>query len=368
VPRPEISGLVNAHTHVYSGLAPLGMPPPAEAPGNFLQILQRVWWRLDRALDERSLHASARLYVAESLLHGTTVLVDHHESPAFIEGSLEVIAHVYQDLGMRALLCFGATERNGGRDEARRGLAECRRFVLANRRPLVRGAVGLHASFTVSDDTVREAASLCRDLGAVLHVHVAEDLADVDDARARGYAGPVERLETLGALVPGSVLAHGVHLTPDQVRRVADAGAWIVQNPRSNRGNGVGYGTALSASARVALGTDGYPADMREELRVAVEVGAEHGDGPDVGAARLARSEALAAELLGLSPGPAITAEAGTTGWVDRARARCLSRLVVDGRTIIERGQLLTADLDAIREDARREAARLWRRLSEVAP
>jgi cytosine/adenosine deaminase-related metal-dependent hydrolase len=152
------------------------------------------------------------------------------------------------------------------------------------------------------------------------------------------------------------------------VRRVADAGAWIVQNPRSNRGNRVGYGTALACSPRVALGTDGYPADMREELRVAVEAGAAHGDGPDVGAARLARGEALAAELLGLSPAPAITAVGRRTGWVDRARARCLSRLVVDGRTIIERGQLLTADLDAIREDARREAARLWRRLSEVAP
>src|SRR3989339_156222 len=128
-------GLVNAHTHLYSGLAPLGMPveqgfspaPPVEqgfSPAPFLKILQRVWWRLDRALDDRSLRAAANLYVAEALLHGTTVVVDHHESPHFIEGSLDVLADACQSLGMRSLLCYGATERNGGREEALRGLEE----------------------------------------------------------------------------------------------------------------------------------------------------------------------------------------------------------------------------------------------------
>jgi cytosine/adenosine deaminase-related metal-dependent hydrolase len=283
------SGLVNAHTHVYSGLAPLGMPPPAEAPESFLQILERVWWRLDRALDEGALRASARLYVAESLLHGTTVLIDHHESPRFIEGSLDVIADACEELGMRALLCYGATERNDGREEARRGLAECRRFILSNRRALVRGAVGLHASFTVSDETVREAGALCRELGAVLHVHVAEDGADTDDARARGYASPVDRLHALGALVPGSILAHGVHLDEAEVRRAADAGCWFVQNPRSNRGNGVGYPRALVASPRVALGTDGYPSDMLEEWRTASRLGAGHAQGTGGGGRAAAR-------------------------------------------------------------------------------
>ena len=118
-------GGVNAHTHIYSGLAPLGMPPPEPPPENFLQILERVWWRLDRALDRESLRASARFYVAESLLSGTTTLIDHHESPEFVEGSLDVLADACEELGMRAALCFGATERNGGREEARRGLAEC---------------------------------------------------------------------------------------------------------------------------------------------------------------------------------------------------------------------------------------------------
>jgi cytosine/adenosine deaminase-related metal-dependent hydrolase len=287
---------VNAHTHVYSGLAPLGMPPPDPAPGSFLEILERVWWRLDRALDERALRAAARLYVAEALLHGTTVLVDHHESPSFIEGSLDVIADVCQALGMRALLCYGATERNDGRDEARRGLAECRRFILSNRRPLVRGAVGLHASFTVSDETIREAAGLCRELGSVLHVHVAEDRIDVDDAVRRGYPGPLERLEALGALPAGSILAHGVHLDSSQVRRASKLGCWIVQNPRSNRQNGVGYPVALRASARVALGTDGFVSDLDEEAAALREEAAAHGDDSVTVARRLAAGRAMAAE------------------------------------------------------------------------
>jgi cytosine/adenosine deaminase-related metal-dependent hydrolase len=159
-PNGEIMpGAVCAHTHMYSGLAFYGMPSPAVPPENFVQILERVWWRLDRALDAESLRAAARAYAARALLAGTTTLIDHHESPNFIEGSLSIVADACSELGIRAMLCYGATERNFGREEGRRGLAECRRIVAS---PLVRGLVGLHASFTVSDDTVREADDLAR--------------------------------------------------------------------------------------------------------------------------------------------------------------------------------------------------------------
>lgn len=296
--------MVNAHTHMYGGLAPLGMPPPGVAPASFVDILERVWWRLDRALDPRTLRAAARLYVAEARLHGTTVLIDHHESPCFIEGSLDVLADACLDLGMRAVLCYGATERNGGQDEARRGLAECRRFIESNRRPLVGGVVGLHASFTVSDDTIREAGNLCRELRTVMHVHVAEDLTDVDDARRRGYEGPLERLEALGALPSGSILAHGVHLDAAQVRHAGSRGWWIVQNPRSNRNNRVGYPRALGESARVALGTDGFVSDIGDEAAALREEASAHGERTDVADTRARAGQELAAELLGV---PAMT-------------------------------------------------------------
>ena len=329
------AGFVNAHTHLYSGLAPFGMPAPAEAPPDFVAILERVWWKLDRALDARSLRTSARWYVAEALRLGTVGLVDHHESPNLIEGSLDVLADVCQAAGMPAVLCYGATERNGGRDEARRGLAECRRFIESNTRPLVRGVVGLHASFTVSDGTVREAAALCRELDTVVHVHLAEDRADVADAVRRGWDGPLERLDRLGALPPGSILAHGVHLSETQVRRAEQLGCWLVQNPRSNRGNRVGYPAALRASARVALGTDGYPSDLEAECAALLEDAPRHGDDPDAAARRSQQGHALLAERFG-GTAPAVRAPRDDI------------------------------NLDAIRTETAAEAPRLWSRMAEL--
>ena len=328
------TGFVNAHTHIYSALAPFGMPEPAQAPQNFVQILERIWWKLDRALDAPAVRTSARWYVAEALRLGTVGLVDHHESPEFIEGSLDLLADACQELGMPAVLCFGATERNGGRREAQRGLAECRRFIRENTRPLVRGVVGLHASFTVSDETVREAGELCRELGTVMHVHVAEDGADLDDAVRRGWSGPLERLDALGALPTGSILAHGVHLTPAQVRHAESIGCWLVQNPRSNRGNRVGYGSSLCASAHVALGTDGYPSELAAEREALIDEAAEHGDDMIAAAKRPDAGHALLAERF--------------EGAVPAARS------------------VHDVDLEALRAEAAAEATRLWLRMARL--
>ncbi|MCA9515846.1 MAG: amidohydrolase family protein, partial [Myxococcales bacterium] len=250
--------------------------------------------------------------------------------------------------------CYGATERNGGRDEAQRGLAECRRFLLSNRRPHVRGAVALHASFTVSDATVLDAAHLCRDLGALMHVHLAEDAADVADARERGYPGPLERLLALEALPPGSICAHGVHLSAEQVARATRDGLWLVQNPRSNEGNRVGYGASLGADPRVALGTDGYPARMDDEAQALARLGAEHGAPADVVARRLAASRALARTIFG---------DGVDEDTVERDASGAVMRVVVGGRAVVEDGRLTGGDIDAIRADAAREAEALWGRM-----
>ncbi|HSP33108.1 MAG TPA: molybdopterin cofactor-binding domain-containing protein, partial [Thermoanaerobaculia bacterium] len=340
-------GRVNAHTHLYSGLAPLGMPRPDTA--GFLDILTKIWWRLDRALDAPSLRAAARLYVAEALLNGTTFLVDHHESPNCIEGSLDILGDVCQELGIRALLCYGATERNGGRDEAERGLFECMRFIASNRRPLVLGAVGLHASFTVSDDTVREAGDLCRSLGARLHVHVAEDLADVEDAQRRGYQSPLQRLAALRGVVPRSILAHGVHLRDIDLRLINELQLWVVQNPRSNETNGVGYPSHFAT--RVALGTDGFPSDL------AMEASALTGREEQVTIdARLKGSAALAHDLMPESAADSVVIHDG-----------CVRDVTIAGRPVVHNGQLLTADIDEIRAEARGEATRLWERMKGIA-
>ncbi|MBI1851306.1 MAG: amidohydrolase family protein [Planctomycetes bacterium] len=366
------AGAVNAHTHLYSALAPLGMPAPATPPANFLQILERVWWRLDRAIDERSLRAAARLYVAEALLAGTTALVDHHESQNFIEGSLDVLANAAQELGIRLLVCYGATERNGQREEARRGLAECRRFIRGNQRPLVRGLVGLHASFTLSDESIVDAGDLARSLRVAVHVHVAEDRADVDDAVRRGFVNPLQRLIALNALPPGSILAHGVHLDEASVRTADSKGLWLVQNPRSNEGNRVGYPGALFASRRVALGTDGYPADMAAERAALERLAKENGDpcasNPGLLSARLDGAWRLLGERFDGPFGPPLgRGRIADLVVRDLAAPDAPARhVVVGGRVVVEQGELVAADIDEIRAEAETEAARLWSRMSAL--
>lgn len=357
-------GEVNAHTHLYSGLAGLGMPPPTQAPANFVEILQRVWWRLDRALDAKSLEASARSAIAEGLLCGTTALIDHHESPNFIEGSLDVLADAAQSLGVRLAVGYGVTERNGGRVEAKRGLDECARFLRSNRRPLVRGMVALHASFTVSDETIREAGELAKALRAPMHVHVAEDVADVEDAKRRGFAGPLERLLELNALPRGSVVAHGVHLDASQVERAEVAGVWLVQNPRSNEGNRVGYPRALAKSSHVALGTDGWASEMKVEREALHRLGAQHGEARSVLEARAVAGRALVGELFGASFD---SVRAGASAdLIIGAPDQRPRHVVVGGRVVVKDGALQTADLDEVRAKAREAAPELWRRMGAL--
>lgn len=351
-------GAVCAHTHLYSGLARFGMPAPTRPPETFIQILERVWWRLDRALDAESLAAAAEDYVTQALLAGTTTLIDHHESPNLIEGSLGILKEACQRLGIRAMLCYGASERNFGRDEARRGLAECRRLAPSR---MVRPLIGLHASFTVSDETIREAGDLARALDTVLHIHVAEDRADVEDARARGFKGPLERLLSLGALIPGSILAHGVHLDAEEVRFAQSQNCWLIHNPRSNEGNRVGYAKALSAGSKVALGTDGWNADMAAEQAALDRLSAAHGDGGTAG--RLAAGRHLAAERFGAQASDLAPGALGDVVVREQGRVR---HVVVDGRVVVSDGELVYGSAQAIAQEAERLAKILWSRMAAL--
>ena len=238
-------GLVCGHHHLYSALA-RGMPAPPEQPTDFLSILEQVWWRLDAALDLEMLHWSAMLGAVEALRCGTTAIIDHHESPNAIEGSLSVIADACAAVGVRVVCAYGVTDRHGA-DGARRGLAENERFIRAGGR----GMVGVHAAFTCGDDTLAEAAGLARDLGVGVHVHVAEGRVD---------ASAGERLEPLAA--DDWLLVHCVHLDRDLPGTIA-------HNPRSNMNNAVGYARPAARPNPVVLGTDGIGADMLEEFRLA---------------------------------------------------------------------------------------------------
>jgi cytosine/adenosine deaminase-related metal-dependent hydrolase len=229
------------------------MPAPPRTPTEFLEILELVWWRLDCALDDNLIYHSAKLGALEALERGCTSIIDHHESPNAIDGSLSVIADACAEVGVRVNCAYGVTDRNG-HDGAVRGLAENDRYLSAGGR----GMVGIHAAFTCEEDTIAGAAELAKKHGVGVHVHVAEGSTD-----------------TWQALLPHSAddwwLVHGVHLPDDH-----GLSGTIVHNPRSNMNNAVGYGAPMRFSNPIALGTDGIGADMLDEFRVAFVRAREH--------------------------------------------------------------------------------------------
>ncbi len=258
--------MVCAHHHLYSALA-RGMPPPPRDPDTFLGILENVWWRLDTALDLEMIEWSAKLGALEALEAGTTAIIDHHESPNAISGSLSVIADACNEVGVRINTCYGITDRHGS-SAALRGLAENDRFLrecsASHDDGMRRGMIGVHAAFTVSDQHLEDAAGLADDHGVGVHIHVAEGIDDI---------GAADRLRDLTR--DDWLIIHGVHLADDHGLR-----GTIVHNPRSNMNNSVGYANPSRFANPVALGTDGIGADMLAEFQLAYVKHRDH----DIGA------------------------------------------------------------------------------------
>ena len=381
-----IPGNVCAHTHVYSALA-RGMPYALEPPHDFVEILQRVWWRLDRALDEGSVRASALVGAMEALLAGTTTLVDHHASPNAIDGSLDVVADAFQSLGLRSVVCYEVSDRDGP-ERARAGVEENRRFLTGKHGPLVRGLVGAHASFTLSDETLASCVEVSRATGAGIHVHAAEDAADERDSQVRFGKSVAKRLRDAGALTANALLAHCVHLDANECKLVREAGTTVAHNARSNMNNGVGR-TPLSALGAVAVGTDGIGADMFEESRIGFfRLREDTLEAPyDWPLARLAEGARLAGRIFGE---PALgTIEAGAPAdivvldyeapapldganlvghWVFGLGSRAVRDVIVSGVPVVRDRRLTNVDQQELSRKAAVDAKRLWERLEQIGP
>jgi putative selenium metabolism protein SsnA len=384
-----IPGNVCAHTHVYSALA-RGMPYDLAPPRTFVEILRRIWWRLDRALDEDSVRASALVGGMEALLAGTTTLVDHHASPNAIDGSLDIVAEAFASLGLRSVLCYEVTDRDGPQRSIA-GIRENARFaarVAEGATALARAMIGAHASFTLSEATLAGCVEAATTAGVGIHVHAAEDAADEGDAQRRFGLSVVERLLRAGALDERTLLAHGVHLDDDEATLVRESGATIAHNARSNMNNAVGRAPLDRLGSRVALGTDGIGADMIEESRAAFFRAREDGGTGDAGwtLARLAEGARLAgrafdepdlgrilpgapADLVVLDyPAPApVTAGSMAGHWVFGLGSRAVRDVVVAGRVVVRDRRLTRIDQDALAASARVDGARLWSRLDAIA-
>ena len=273
--RLVMPGLVCGHDHFYSGLSRGIMANIAPCP-DFVSTLQNLWWKLDRALDADSLRLSGLVCALEAVKAGCTSVIDHHASPSFIDGSLTVLKDGFEKVGLRGILCYETTDRNG-RDGARKGTEENVRFarqVEAEKtsrgaQRLVEAMIGGHAPFTLADEDLEALGDAVKKTGRGFHVHVAEDSFDPSHSHRQYGKDPLARLDSFGLLTDGSLIAHGLYLTPADRELLNARGAWLAHNSRSNMNNSVGYNAALPSLKNVVLGTDGIGSDMLAEAKFA---------------------------------------------------------------------------------------------------
>lgn len=266
-----LPGLINAHHHFYSTLITgLGKAEPAQ---NFNEVLENLWWRLDKQLMARDIYISAVISAINAIRKGCTTIIDHHASPYHISGSLGEIARAVKDAGIRANLCYEVSDRDGSRrrDE---GIEENLSFIKEHEHKAdehLRALFGLHAAFTLSDASLQKISPLVAETGCGIHIHAAEAQSDQKYNLEHFGKHVVERLQEFDLINSQSILAHGVHLTPKELMIVAEKGAAVVTNPQSNLNNAVGIADVCKMTelgVTVGLGTDAMTVNMLQELRV----------------------------------------------------------------------------------------------------
>ena len=270
--RLVLPGLICAHTHFY-GVFARGMALPGDPPANFTEILEKLWWRLDKGLWPDDVRYSALVGLVDAIRHGTTTLIDHHASQRRIAGSLDQIASAVDQAGVRACLCYEVTDRDG-REATLAGIQENSRFIRQvrdqrHKSGRLAATFGLHASLTLSDETLEGCVDLARHLDTGFHLHVAEDKADVRDSLRKSALRVVERLQEFGVLGPATLAAHCVHVDRIETEILLDSGTMVVHNPRSNMNNAVGTADLLwmlHIGIPVGLGNDGFSNNMFTEM------------------------------------------------------------------------------------------------------
>lgn len=265
-------GLINCHHHIYSTFA-RGLSIDGYNPQGFLDILKGLWWTLDDNLLLDDDEQSARDTFIDCIKNGVTTVFDHHASYGQTRGSLERIGKAAEDLGVRASLCYEVSDRNGeeAMKEAVQENVDWINRAREDESRMKHGLMGLHASFTISDDTFDYIKSVIPE-GAGYHVHVAEGMADVDDAKEKYGLGVVERLDRQGVLGKNSIAVHCVHVSDGELDTLKKNGCGVVHNPESNMNNAIGLPrelTILDKGITAGLGTDGWTSDMLESMKVA---------------------------------------------------------------------------------------------------
>ncbi len=391
-------GNIDAHGHYYSAFA-VGMSIPGEAPITLPTILEKLWWPFDKALREEEIRYSALIGAIDAIKHGTTTLFDHHSSPNCIEGVLDVIADVIDSAGIRSVLCFEVTDRDGP-ERGQAGIAENARFISrCSQEQVADGRVaanfGIHAPMTVSEVTLAQCRAAVPE-GTGFHLHVAEH--EYDQVRSLAMAGTrsVDRLNKHNILGEKSILAHAIHLDAREVNLIAESDSWVSHQPRNNQNAADGIAEVesyLRAGVRVCLGNDGLSNTMWREAESAYFLQKiKHRDGRRLPGdqllqmavynnAQLASAYYPGGKLGVIEPGayadlifvdykPAtpLTVENLAGHFVFGFNESMITTTIVAGQLLMQDRVLLTMDEDEIKAKSRELAPALWERYEKLVP
>lgn len=386
-------GNICAHTHFYGAFA-RGMAIPGPPPADFPAILERLWWPLDQALDEESVRLSALVCLIDAIRHGTTTLIDHHASPNALGGSLDVIADAVDEAGLRAVLSYEVTDRYGP-ESSRASIDENVRFLkAAGQRPNIAATFGLHASLTVSDETLAACVDATKGLATGFHLHVAEHEVDECDSLNKSGMRVVDRLHKAGILGEKSIVVHCVHTDLLEKEILRDTGTWVTHQPRSNMNNAVGAADIdemLRAGLKVCLGNDGFSNNMWAEWKTAYLLhkvwnhDPRRANGMNIVQMAIHNNAALASVFFPdappgyLKPGaaadivlvdyhPTTPLTAGNLPWhiIFGFEASMVTTTICAGRVLMKNRKLLTLDEAAITTRSREIVPAVWERYSAI--
>lgn len=384
-------GLINAHNHIYSAFA-RGLSVRGYNPKGFLDVLDGMWWTLDRHLTLRDTRLSADAFLTECIENGVTTVMDHHAGYGAIRGSLFAIAESARALGVRVNLCYEISDRDGRdkMEEALRENVEFADYVLSRPRDDTLGAMmGMHAQFTLSDSTLEKCMAARRpEIG--VHIHVAEGIEDVTACLKEHGKRPVFRLHDFGILSPKTVCAHCTHISEAEMDLLKETGTAVVHNPESNMGNAIGCPPALRMMEKgipVCLGTDGYTNDMLESYKVGNLLHKHNLCSPAVAWNELPRmlfenNPLLCSRwmerpvgilkpgahgdviILDYTPPTPMDASNLNSHILFGMSGRSVTDTVVGGKILMRRRELMNVDKQKLLSDCRQNAAALWSRIN----
>jgi putative selenium metabolism protein SsnA len=389
-------GNICAHTHFYGAFA-RGMNIPGPPMKDFPDILERLWWRLDRALLDTDVEYSALVCLVDAIKHGTTTIIDHHASPSAIDSSLDQIAGAVEMAGVRASLCYEVSDRNGAA-EAQAGISENVRFLhslKARNTNLLAGSFGLHASLSLSDETLADCVSAAKGLDTGFHIHAAEHEADEYDSLHKYGKRAMSRLAEAGILGDKTIVAHAIHIDPSEKNLLLETNSWVTHQPRSNMNNAVGAADIegmMRLGIPVCLGNDGFSNNMWSEWKTAYLLHKViHGDprrasGTDIAEMAIHNNASLAnlfwpglslgqlrvggaADIIFVDYHPTTPLSFGNLPWhiIFGFESSMVTMTMVGGQILMQDRQLLTLDEVEITARSRELAANVWRRFEKLS-